>query len=167
MAATAASVAAMSNTVDDIGKEGSVQVQFSSGPPAPLVSLFRTNTLLFELLELTFRPTYHNISWGDTTSPHTRHDHTRRCHCLKESLASTVNECRVIGNSGCEGAVMAQTCTRLCTRMMPTSSEDCAHASKVYQHQQHAAPPARTERSKMNQGPARARASHGTKKWRL
>ena len=56
-------------------------------------------------------------------------NHARRCHCLKESLASTVNECRVIGNGGSEGAVMAQTCTRSRTRMMPTSSEDGAHPS--------------------------------------
>jgi len=36
--------------------------------------------------------------------------------------------------------------------MMPTSSEDGTHASKVYQHQLHAAPPARTRRSEMHEG---------------
>ena len=97
---------------------------------------------------------------ASTALTSTTHDHTRRCHCLKESLASTVNECQVIGNSGCEGAVMAQTCTRSCTRMMPTSSEDGAHASKVYQHQQHAAPPARTRRSEMHEGTHSSRTAH-------
>ena len=97
---------------------------------------------------------------ASTALTSTRHDHTRRCHCHKECLASTVNECRVIGNSGCEGAVMAQTCTRSRTRMMPTSSEDGAHASKVYQHQQHAAPPARNERSQMNRGTHSSRTAH-------
>ena len=55
---------------------------------------------------------------------------------------------------------MAQTCTRSRTRMMPTSSEDGAHASKVYQHQQHAAPPARNERSQMNRGTHSSRTAH-------
>ena len=53
-----------------------------------------------------------------------------------------------------------QTCTRLRTRMMPTSSEDGAHASKVYQHQQHAAPPARTRRSEMHEGTHSSRTAH-------
>ena len=97
---------------------------------------------------------------ASTALTSTTHDHTRRCHCLKESLASTVNECQVIGNSGCEGAVMAQTCTRSRTRMMPTSSEDGAHASKVYQHQQHAASPARTRRSEMHEGTHSSRTAH-------
>jgi len=46
---------------------------------------------------------------------------------------------------------MAQTCTGSRTRMMPTSSEDGTST------QQHAAPPTRTELSKMNEGhnPAR------------
>ena len=35
-------------------------------------------------------------STASTALTSTRHDHTRRCHCLKESLASTVNECQVI-----------------------------------------------------------------------
>ena len=99
-------------------------------------------------------------STASTALTSTRHDQTRRCHCLKESLASTVDECQVSGNGGCEGAVMAQTCTRSRTRMMPTSSEDGAHASKVYQHQQHAAPPARTERSKMTRGTHSSRTAH-------
>ena len=49
---------------------------------------------------------------ASTALTSTRHDHTRRCHCPKESLASTVNECRVSGNDGCEGAVsMAEVST--------------------------------------------------------
>ena len=45
-------------------------------------------------------------------------------------------------------------------RMVPTSSEDGTHASKVYQHQQHAAPPARTWRSEMLQGTHSSRTAH-------
>ena len=55
---------------------------------------------------------------------------------------------------------MAQTCTGSRTRMMPTSSEDGAHASKVYQHQQHAASPARTRRSEMHEGTHSSRTAH-------
>ena len=55
---------------------------------------------------------------------------------------------------------MAQTCTRSLARMMQTSSRDGIHASKVYQHQQHAAPPARTRRSEMHEGTHSSRTAH-------
>ena len=55
---------------------------------------------------------------------------------------------------------MVQTCTGSRTRMVLTSSEDGTHASKVYQHQQHAAPPARTWRSEMLQGTHSSRTAH-------
>jgi len=55
---------------------------------------------------------------------------------------------------------MAQTCTGSRTRMIPTSSEDGTHASKVSQHQQHAAPPARTRRSEMHEGRHSSRTAH-------
>ena len=69
-------------------------------------------------------------------------------------------------SGGWQGEAVAQTFMRCTTMMMTTYGDDGCHASKVYQHQHQAAPPACSVRREMTEGPAGARAVHCVTKGR-